>query len=311
MHPALYLFVDGTPFLVGGLLMLTAVGVRAWSSRIPARIGSLVLALTGAGCVAVSSTPTPLWLIAAGGAIYLAWLLLDGWLTERRTPRNALRVAAALVPIAALAVELPHVLPPTPPAGPHDRLLVIGDSITTGIGGAHERPWPRLIRDGHGVEVVTSAQAGATVRVALDKLAAGLGDADGLVLLEIGGNDMLTAVPPADFERNLERLIQALASPGRRIVMLEIPSLPFRPGYTRAQRKLARRHNVVLIPKRHFARVLAHSDATLDGGHLSQLGHERMAAMVWRWVGPGLRPGTEAASGPISSTSSREAGAAP
>jgi lysophospholipase L1-like esterase len=40
-----------------------------------------------------------------------------------------------------------------------------------------------------------------------------------------------------------------------------------------------------------FASVLSASGATIDGLHLSESGHERMAEMIWNVVGRGFEPG--------------------
>jgi acyl-CoA thioesterase-1 len=67
-------------------------------------------------------------------------------------------------------------------------------------------------------------------------------------------------------------------------VMLELPLPPTFNRFGEIQRRLARRHNVVLIPKRYFASVLVGEEATLDGLHLSPSGHRKMAEMVWQMV---------------------------
>ena len=77
-----------------------------------------------------------------------------------------------------------------------------------------------------------------------------------VVLVELGGNDLLSGLPTREFARDLETLLASLRQPGRTIVMLELPLFPFQSGYGRAQRALARRFDVYLIPKRYLASVL-------------------------------------------------------
>src|SRR5437870_2613859 len=64
---------------------------------------------------------------------------------------------------------------------------------------------------------------------------------------------------------------------------------PFCSDYGRVQRRLAAAHGVTLIPKRWLADVLTADGATVDGIHLSQEGHERMAEKVWRLLAPAYR----------------------
>lgn len=66
--------------------------------------------------------------------------------------------------------------------------------------------------------------------------------------------------------------------------MFELPLPPFCHEYGRAQRLIAARHNVKLIPRRIFLSIIGESAATLDSIHLSPAGHQYMADTVWGLV---------------------------
>lgn len=103
---------------------------------------------------------------------------------------------------------------------------------------------------------------------------------DRIVLIEIGGNDLLTGTPSVEFSRNLDRLLSKLAAPGRAIVMFELPLSPNKVAYGRIQRRLASKYGVWLVPNHYFVEVLGGSNATLDGLHLSQNGARQTALLV-------------------------------
>jgi acyl-CoA thioesterase-1 len=65
------------------------------------------------------------------------------------------------------------------------------------------------------------------------------------------------------------------------VVMFELPLPPFANEYGRAQRRLAAKHRVKLIPPRMLVDVLTAEGATIDSLHLSPTGHALMAGMVW------------------------------
>jgi lysophospholipase L1-like esterase len=141
-----------------------------------------------------------------------------------------------------------------------------------------------------GVGTKNLSQPGAQVADALDwtkKLNAG----DTLVLIEIGGNDLIAGTPTADFDYELKGLLQACVRPGRTVVMFELPLLPHRIGYGRSQRRLAAKYGVILIPKRYLVQVLAGEGATSDGLHLSAAGARQMADLVSRALAPLLASG--------------------
>lgn len=107
-----------------------------------------------------------------------------------------------------------------------------------------------------------------------------------LVLLEIGGNDVLGSRSAADFERNLDELLRLVCGSKRAVLMFELPVPPLANAYALAQRRLAAKHGVALIPKRIFVTVLTGDAATIDSVHLTASGHARMAEAVWQVVRP-------------------------
>ena len=151
------------------------------------------------------------------------------------------------------------------------QLTVIGDSVTAGLGDSETETWPRILAREHEIAVQDLSHVGDTVVAARKRVAASQIDSQ-LVLLEIGGNDVLGSTTPAEFATSLDRLLTELASPGRQLVMLELPLPPFYHAFGRIQRRLAKKHDVKLVPKRVFLSILAGGDATLDSIHLSQAG---------------------------------------
>ena len=110
----------------------------------------------------------------------------------------------------------------------------------------------------------------------------------GLTIVEIGGNDMFGASNSDEFGAALDKLLTKLTAMSDRVVMVELPVLPGCRSYAVAQREVAGRYHVPLIPKRGFAVVLSQRGNTLDGVHLTQQGHDAMAAWVWSVIGCSL-----------------------
>jgi acyl-CoA thioesterase-1 len=187
--------------------------------------------------------------------------------------------------VTAAVLEGRYLLTPTIEAANQPALWIIGDSVSAGTGNPKTETWPRVLARKYSVVVHDHSQVGATVATALHRLdKEPLGH--GLLLLEIGGNDLLGTTTAANFEDRLDSLLAEVCQPGRTVLMFELPLPPFCNQYGMAQRRLAARHRVILIPKRVFAEVLTTSDATLDGVHLSQQGHDLMAETVWSIIGP-------------------------
>lgn len=273
------LFLGAAMLVAATLLTLARWRFRQGAARLTALVGALLFIL--------SSAPLPWFLYGAWGAAVAAWMWLERDGNRPRT-RLAARIAVAVLCVAAALVELPWQFTPAI-HGSFRTLYVIGDSISAGVGGAGERNWPTIIGDAHGLTVVDLSRAAETVSSALDRTDK-VRERDALVFLEIGGNDMLDYANGGKFEEEFDALLRAVAGPGRTLVMMEIPLPPFCNRFGMIQRRLARKYNAVLIPKRVFMRILTGPDATVDGLHLSRAGHERMAQVLSEILGPAFQP---------------------
>lgn len=282
-----YTFGSGLAFFLGLGLILVGLAVFALGERSAWKMLATLLAVLGLCVVGLSAAPLPYWFYSLAAALSAAWLIAERlphgrWFAWRRSLRG-LMVAVCLI---AVAVELPYHLSPSLPATGKPTLYILADSVTAGTG--EKLTWPKLLSQAQTVDVVDLSMAGATVNSAL-KQADGVTRDGGIVLLEIGGNDLLGETTVADYELDLERLLQKVCRPGRAVLMFELPLPPFRNEYGRVQRRLAAKHHVTMIPKRLFMGILSETGATIDGVHLAHLGHERMAALVWGYIGPAYR----------------------
>ena len=276
-----YFFVSGTAFFVGAVILLAAVlgpEILRWKALKRYRYTVVIF---GAGFILLSATPLSFAFYAVWIALVIAWTAAEALLWPwKRKLVLACRTVAAIACLVAIWLELPHHFSPSIPLAESQTLYVIGDSISVRLSSDDKVVWPELLAEHLNAKVVNLAMAGGTVSWASQKQAGRVQGADCVVLLEIGGNDLLGATTAADFESALDELIEKVSQPGRTIVMFELPLPPLRNGFGLAQRRVARKYGVGLIPKRVFARVLTARANTTDGLHLSQEGHARMAKEV-------------------------------
>lgn len=277
---------SGQSFFTGAACLVVAVWLSAFTARRGVRIARNSLVLLGAGFAFVSATPLPPWF--AFGLFNGSWLWLLVEAFRKRLPDRLVlgtRGAVVVAWLGAVAVEAPyHVLPHFPALG-HPTLGIIGDSVTAGTGERKVKTWPGLLADRHGVVVRDHAVAGADVASALPQ-AASVSSDEPLLLLEIGGNDILGSTTAAKFEVGLARLLAAVSRPGRVVVMLELPLPPTYQAFGRIQRRLAQRYHALLVPKRVLLGVLQRPGNTSDTIHLTQAGHQHMAHTLWTVLRP-------------------------
>lgn len=252
---------------------------------------STISVMLGLLAVVLSSTPLPLPATCLCVAATVFWIVAR--LRQRgaghRKPHRPV-VSMISVWLMAAAVELPWHLTPTLQPVAQPSVAIIGDSVTAGIGGDEtSTTWPVLLAEQHQLTVQDISHVGETAKSALKRVMAASVTAP-LVVVEIGGNDILGATTVAEFDASLNALLDELQQPGRQIVMFELPLPPLFHAYGAVQRQAARQRGISLIPKRVFLSVLAGGDATLDSIHLSQDGHQAMCDAVWSVIGPVTGP---------------------
>jgi lysophospholipase L1-like esterase len=181
-------------------------------------------------------------------------------------------------------IELRHRRMPVIEIEPSDHIVVIGDSISSGLD-ARVAPWPVVMQRRTGIQVKNLSHPGATITDGF-AMADGVTAEDHLILIELGGNDLIAGKPADVFARGLEALLAKLAVSGRTIGMFELPLMPQRIAYGQIQRRLASQYGISLIPKRYLAGVIAGKDATSDGLHLTDIGARRMARVVTQALSP-------------------------
>jgi len=116
-----------------------------------------------------------------------------------------------------------------PGAGP---IACFGDSLTSGHGAAPEESYPRVLARLLGREILNHGRDGETSESALERLDADvLGASPSVVIITLGGNDMLRRLPIEDTVRSLRKIFERTLAAGAMVVFLPIdPPPPFVSG---------------------------------------------------------------------------------
>jgi acyl-CoA thioesterase I len=138
-------------------------------------------------------------------------------------------------------------------------VLIVGDSLSAGYGLAIHENWPSLLQDrlaasGYPHRVVNASISGDTTSGGLARLPGALErNSPSVVLIGLGGNDGLRAIPIAEIRRNLSRMIQLSESAGAQVLLAGVHIPPnYGPAYTQAfhniYHELAEEYGVGLVP---------------------------------------------------------------
>jgi acyl-CoA thioesterase-1 len=112
--------------------------------------------------------------------------------------------------------------------GSKPTLLVVGDSLSAGYNIELGATWVgllerRLAQQGYGYQVVNASVSGETTGGALARLPRALRvNRPTLVILELGGNDGLQALPLPQIRGNLDAMLKDISASGARTLLLGI-----------------------------------------------------------------------------------------
>jgi acyl-CoA thioesterase I len=183
------------------------------------------------------------------------------------------------------------------------RIVVLGDSLTAGLGLLEMQAYPALLQqklnaDGYKWDVVNAGVSGDTSAAGLARLDWALEQGRVRILVvELGANDGLRGLPPDEMRKNLAAIIEKAHARGITVLLAGMEAPPnFGPEYTvsfrQVYRDLSKQYKVALLP---FLLDKVAGVASLnqgDGIHPNVEGAQIVADNVWT----ALKPLVDAAS---------------
>jgi len=138
------------------------------------------------------------------------------------------------------------------------KLLAFGDSLTAGYGlseadGFTAQLAAALEKMGRRVQVINGGVSGDTTSGGLARLDWALADQPQVMLLELGGNDMLRGLPPQTTATNLEQMIGKAQQAGVTILLVGMRAAPnlgadYQSQFDAIYPSLAKQHDLLFYP---------------------------------------------------------------
>lgn len=198
---------------------------------------------------------------------------------KRACARTFVMIAAsfvfALVSLPAIEAE------PRAPV-----IVTLGDSLTAGFGLPQDQSFPAQLEAalkarGQQVSVINAGVSGDTAAAALKRLDWALPENADVVIVELGGNDALQGLPPAETKAVLAKIIEALQAEGLPVLLagMEAPrnmGKDYVEEFAAIFPDLASRYDVLLYP--FFLEGVALDDGLMqaDGIHPNGKGVTRI-----------------------------------
>ncbi len=166
------------------------------------------------------------------------------------------------------------------------KVLALGDSLTAPHGVQPQEAWPTLLGQKTGWQVINGGVSGNTSTDALARLPALLEEHQPqLVLITLGGNDMLRKQPQNQTVANLERMIDMSRARGAKVVLLATPKPSLAGAVFNSlsppdfYAEIAKDKKVPLIEEA-IPKVLSDTNLKGDQIHPNAAGHARLGELI-------------------------------
>lgn len=193
---------------------------------------------------------------------------------------------AFLITVLILTAACSKTKEETIPPGSH--ILALGDSLTAGAGVTPQEAWPDLLAGKTGWIVINGGISGDTSAGALKRLPSLLEQhTPVLVLVTLGGNDMLRHIPQQETVANLEQILAQIRARGAKPVLLATPSPSLmgavfqRLSAADFYQKVADAQKIPLI-KDAIADVISDPQLKGDPLHPNAAGHALLAEKIYK-----------------------------
>ena len=192
-------------------------------------------------------------------------------------------------PLAVLAAAAVAVLSCGPPDVPNldspgTTIVCLGDSITAGVGAGRGEAFPARLEEALGVPVVAAGVPGDTTAAGLARLERALAADPWLVVVELGGNDLLRRVPEETTEANLRAIVEGVLAAGAVPMLIEVEG-PFGSRYDDLFERVGGDYGVPVVED-VLGRVLRDRRLKSDAIHPNGAGHAEIAAVLVREIEP-------------------------
>lgn len=173
------------------------------------------------------------------------------------------------------------------PAG--TKVVALGDSLTFGYGANPSESYPAVLTTKTQWQIINMGINGNTTADVLARLDDVIGQNPKLVLLGIGGNDVLRRVNPDDTKANLTAIIKKLQSHAIAVILIAQPHLSASALFGKASdnpvyQAVADELGVPLFDKA-WSKILSDNSLKSDQIHANAQGYTQFANMLYDYLG--------------------------
>jgi acyl-CoA thioesterase-1 len=221
-------------------------------------------------------------------AAVVVWVTAAALMSACNSPADTPPAAVRTTPQSTAAAP--------PPKAARPRIVVLGDSLTAGLGLPVDEAYPfllqlRLDANGFNYEVVNAGVSGDTSAGGLSRLDWALEGDVRVLIVALGGNDALRALPAEELKQNLSRIIERAQARQITVVLAGMEAPPnfgrdYIVRFHQVYPSLASQYHVALVPFLLDGVAGSLSLNQRDGIHPTAQGARIVADNVWTALKP-------------------------
>lgn len=189
------------------------------------------------------------------------------------------RIAVTLLLLAAL-VGCGQKVPRVSAVAPNEVIVAFGDSLTYGTGAAENESYPAVLERLIGRRVVRAGVPGETTGGGLARVESVIEEHQpALMIVSLGGNDMLRKVNEAEIKANLRRIIEIIRGRGISVVLFGVPRPALITSAPEFYEELAKEFGLPYEGK-IVTDVLYRRELKSDPIHPNAMGYRRIAEAI-------------------------------
>jgi acyl-CoA thioesterase-1 len=180
------------------------------------------------------------------------------------------------------------------------KIVAFGDSLTAGFGLLENESYPYLLQeklkaDGYDYEVLNAGVSGDTTTGGLERIDWSLDQKNvEIIIIELGANDLLRGMPPAQMKQNLDKMIRKARAKNVEVLLCGMLSprsmgAQYQADYINAFRDLANEHEIEFMPFIMLGIALDPKLNQQDGIHPNAEGEKIMTDNVYKALKPLLK----------------------
>lgn len=158
-------------------------------------------------------------------------------------------------------------------------VVAFGDSLIEGVGATPGNDFVSVVERNLRIEIMNKGLSGDTTTSALSRINEVLALEPGIVIILLGGNDVIRRIPKGETFQNLERIIENFQSEGAVVILLGVRGGILFDGYDKDFESLSKKHNTAYVSN-VLDNLITNQKYMSDGIHPNDQGYAMIAKRV-------------------------------